>query len=417
VKILFINHFAGIPQKSDASLRHFNIAKLQQRYNYKCSIITSSQSYQNKQKINMPRKFFDGIEYFFVDEFNSKKNNLFTKLLRMFSFSINLFLYLKKNSQKHNPDIVYASSPDLMTCLVAYYFSKKKFAKFVFEIRDIWPKSQVDLHNYSEKNPIIIFLKKIEIFLHHKSDKIVSNLPAYHNYLKKYNLSFKDYTHLPQFLDLKYYNKNYVECNISKDHQKIFQSFDEVCIFAGTIGSYYGISFMIDSIQSYNSSNDKKLALILIGDGDYRTKAENYLKKNNINDVFIIGTQNKSYLFSLIKKCSFSILSFPNKEIYEYGIASLKMFDYLYVGTPILMIGPFDKYSILKKSRYQFKSQFGNTNEMLNEYHKLCSLDKFKKNDIKRDYKNILKQYCSTRTIKKELNVIFNEQIASLNSK
>ena len=37
MKILFINHFAGIPKNFDASLRHFNIAKLQQKYNNKCS--------------------------------------------------------------------------------------------------------------------------------------------------------------------------------------------------------------------------------------------------------------------------------------------------------------------------------------------------------------------------------------------
>ena len=50
MKILFINHFAGIPEKSDASLRHFNIAKYQQKYNHECSIITSSQSYLSKKK-------------------------------------------------------------------------------------------------------------------------------------------------------------------------------------------------------------------------------------------------------------------------------------------------------------------------------------------------------------------------------
>ena len=54
MEILFINHFAGIPEKFDAALRHFNIAKYQQKYNNKCSIITSSKTYwmgQNKQKI------------------------------------------------------------------------------------------------------------------------------------------------------------------------------------------------------------------------------------------------------------------------------------------------------------------------------------------------------------------------------
>ena len=112
VNILFLNHFAGIPQKSDKALRHFNIAKeLQKKYNYKCSIITSSQSYLSDQKVNIDKQKIKGIDYYFIDEFSTNKNNLFIKLIRMFSFSLNLFWYFKKNLNKHNPDIIFASSP------------------------------------------------------------------------------------------------------------------------------------------------------------------------------------------------------------------------------------------------------------------------------------------------------------------
>ena len=48
-------------------------------------------------------------------------------------------------------DIVYASSPDLFSSLVAYYIAKRKKAKFILEIRDIWPLSQISLHKFSPK--------------------------------------------------------------------------------------------------------------------------------------------------------------------------------------------------------------------------------------------------------------------------
>ena len=73
----------------------------------------------------------------------------------------------------------------------------------------------------------------------------------------------------------------------------------------------------------------------------------------------------------------------PDNETHEYGIASLKSIDYLYAGIPILMIGPFKQYSILRKSSYQFNAEFGNISEMLNEYHKLSNLDISKKERIK----------------------------------
>ena len=39
---------------------------------------------------------------------------------------------------------------------------------------------------------MIFILKKIEILLHKKSYKVVSNLPYYHNYLNKYKISVND---------------------------------------------------------------------------------------------------------------------------------------------------------------------------------------------------------------------------------
>ena len=226
---------------------------------------------------------------------------------------------------------------------------------------------------------MIFILKKIEILLHKKSYKVVSNLPYYHNYLNKYKISVNDYIYLPQYIDINYYDKNYIDCDILNEHQEILQSYDKVCIYAGTIGSFYGISYIIDSINTFNSNNNKKIALILIGDGDYKTIAEDYLEKNKINDIFIFDTVSKSYLFSLMKKCSFSILSLPDNETHEYGIASLKSIDYLYAGIPPPTIGPFKQYSILRKSSYQFNAEFGNISEMLNEYHKLSNLDISKK--------------------------------------
>ena len=84
------------------------------------------------------------------------------------------------------------------------------------------------------------------------------------------------------------------------------------------------------------------------------------------------------------------------------------MFDYLYAGVPILMIGPFAKYSILKKSKYQFKSFFGDIDEMIKQYENICNLDLNSKNHIKDDYKNILTNYSSVKSSESIIADIFN---------
>ena len=126
MKVLIINHFAGVPKVNEASLRHYNFAKYFQKKKIDCSIITSKKNYQKYDSMNYSENSIGDIEYLFVDEPNIKSKSLFAKLTRMVGFSFNLYKYLffKKNFQKI--DYVIASSPDLFTAFIGYLFAKKK---------------------------------------------------------------------------------------------------------------------------------------------------------------------------------------------------------------------------------------------------------------------------------------------------
>jgi len=393
MNIVFINHFAGIPKKNETSLRHYYIAKELEKNGFNCSIITSSKSYQTENKINNREEVINNIKYFFVDEYDTITNNLFTKFLRMFSFSYSLYWYLLFNKTKQKPDYVFSSSPDLMTCFVAYYFAKRNSAKFIFEIRDIWPLSQEVLHGYSKLHPVVLLFRRIEKFLHKKSSLVVSNLPNYEKYIVDNNLDCKKYIYAPQIIDFDFYKKNYFsDEDLSFEHNHIFKKYDNIGIYSGTIGSYYGIKHMINALIHYNkkSNNENNFALILMGDGDRKDYALKMKEQYDLSNLYILDAQTKSYLLNIHKKCSFGIVSFPDKKLYKYGIASLKMFDYLYSGLPILMLGPFNKYSILKDSQFPFHSNFGDINQMGIEFDKLCSLGSNKKELIKDEYRSLL---------------------------
>ena len=95
--ILIINHFAGIPGINASGQRHFHFAKVLSNEGYNVHLITSKNNYQvKKNKLDESYKYVKGVNVHFVEEFNSKKVNLFVKLIRAFSFSINLNYFLKK---------------------------------------------------------------------------------------------------------------------------------------------------------------------------------------------------------------------------------------------------------------------------------------------------------------------------------
>jgi hypothetical protein len=101
-----------------------------------------------------------------------------------------------------------------------------------------------------------------------------------------------------------------------------------------------------------------------------------------------------------LTKSTFAILSFPEKDnLYKYGIASLKMFDYIYFKIPILSIGLFTKYSILKNAKYKFDASFGSIKKINHQFDVLSKLSLEKRNKIGEENFDILKSNFSTDLI------------------
>ena len=241
----------------------------------------------------------------------------------------------------------------------------------------------------------------IEKYLHKKADIVVSVLPNYRKYLKDHSLSFSKYIYAPQIIDLEFYRNNYLsKDDCLNEYNHIFANHKNVGIYSGTIGSYYGIKHIVDALIDFNKThNIKDFALIIMGDGDRKEEIVKIKKEKKINNLYIIDAQKKSNLFKIHKKCTFGIVSFPDKELYKYGIASLKMLDYLFSGIPILMLGPFNKYSILKYSSHHFHSNFGDVKKISREFDNLCSLNVKERKILADEYKNLLSRYATSESL------------------
>ena len=61
----------------------------------------------------------------------------------------------KKKLQK--PDVIIVSSLSPLPIVSAYFWSKKYKAKLLFEVRDIWPLSLIEIGGFSKLNPLVLF--------------------------------------------------------------------------------------------------------------------------------------------------------------------------------------------------------------------------------------------------------------------
>ena len=124
----------------------------------------------------------DGIPFTWVKVSKYKGSQSIGRVLVMIQFMLNLFFLPKK--KLNNPDVIIVSSLSPLPIINAYLWSIKHKAKLIFEVRDIWPLSLIEIGGFSKLNPLVLFFGWFEKFAYKKSDKVISLLPNAKPYME-----------------------------------------------------------------------------------------------------------------------------------------------------------------------------------------------------------------------------------------
>ena len=86
----------------------------------------------------------------------------------------------------HRPDVIIATSPQLLCALSGWWIAFWKRVPFVFEVRDLWPESLAAVGAGSEGSLLHRTLGAIAGFLYRRADRIVVVAPAFKDHLIRY---------------------------------------------------------------------------------------------------------------------------------------------------------------------------------------------------------------------------------------
>ncbi|PWW37691.1 glycosyltransferase involved in cell wall biosynthesis [Idiomarina loihiensis] len=233
---------------------------------------------------------------------------------------------------KAKPDIVVYSSPSLVGVLGAKRLASRVNAKLVFEVRDIWPLTFREVGGYSERNPFIQFMQWIEDYAYRTADHVTSNLQGAVEHMESRGLSNKNFTWIGNGFSLDELIET-EELPSSIDDRIPTKGF-KVC-YAGTIGSANALDSLVDA-ASLLSRKRTDIHFILVGHGKNKTSLEAKARSLKLSNVTFLEPVSKQKVQKIIEKCDACFIGWKSSNLYEYGIAANKLFDYLYSGKPIL---------------------------------------------------------------------------------
>ncbi len=270
----------------------------------------------------------DGINYHWIKVFKYAQSKSITRVLSMLYFMLKLFFVNTKNINK--PDVIVVSSISPLPIWKAFLWSKKYKAKLIFEVRDIWPLSLVELGGISSYNPFVAFLQLTENFAYKVSDYVVSLLPDALSHMHKHGLSENRFKHIPNGIDLKMQQLEVPNDVVAKLPKDKF-----IVAYTGAVG-------IANSLISFAEAakvliENKEVLFVIVGDGSEKEKLKDYKSKHLLDNLLFLDPIPKFSVIPFLKNyVDVCYIGLQRQPIFRFGISPNKMFDYLFSQTPII---------------------------------------------------------------------------------
>ena len=327
--IWFINEHDA-PPEFEKTRRRYDMCKYLLRLGkYKLHIICGAflhgsqnkYAYDKNQKNNVN---IDGVDVHILKgvKYSSNIKRIFSMLIFMLRV---IFFKFPKDDK---PDIIYGSSPHLFAALGALILAKKNKAKYILEIRDLWPETWVQMKIIKKNGIIHKFFLKLEKYLYEKADKVIF-LGENFNYILSLGIDKNKVYTISNGVDLEEFDKN-MSSPIKLNAEKFNIT------YTGSIGTANNLDELLDLAKLiYNDA----IVFNIVGHGPLKEHLENRIQEEKISNIRFYDPIDKTLVPSLLRSSQALIILLLDIELYQVGISPNKLFEYFASSRPILFYG------------------------------------------------------------------------------
>lgn len=328
-----INQYSSTPENGMGG-RHYYLAREMVKRGHQVYVIAAGYTHLLRKPVEMKQAFkvqmIEGVNYVWVRTPAYQHAHDKRRIFNWFWFSFQLRRLTKVIPDR--PDAILVSSPSLVAFLGAEWVARRMKARLVFEVRDIWPLTLVELGGYSVRHPFIRLLQWIEDRAYRVSDHVVSNLPNAVKHMQTRGLMPTKFTWVGNGFSMR---------ELAQPQPLAANTLDALpqgCFrvgYAGTLGLANAIDTLLNAaaILQAQSSN---VVFVLLGKGKEKERLQQRVKDERLLNVFFIAPVTKAQVQSFLEAMDVCYLGLTDSPLFKYGVAPNKLFDYFYSSRPIL---------------------------------------------------------------------------------
>jgi colanic acid biosynthesis glycosyl transferase WcaI len=233
------------------------------------------------------------------------------------------------------PDVVVASSPQLLVGLSGWWISFTRQVPLVFEVRDLWPESLVAVGAGRENSLLHIALSKIAKFLYDRSELIVVVTSAFKEHLiRRWRVPAEKIAVIENGVETELFKPLPSTATDALRRELGVESKFLVC-YVGTMGMAHGLETLLDAAAILKHENSNVLFL-LVGEGAEKERIKALAESRDLSNVKFLDQQPRERIPTLISASDACLVLLKKTDVFKTVIPT-KMLEFMSCERPVIL--------------------------------------------------------------------------------
>ena len=233
------------------------------------------------------------------------------------------------------PDVIIATSPQLLVALAGWWLAFVRNLPFVFEVRDLWPESLTAVGVGGEDSLLHHALAAIAGFLYERADRIVVVTPAFRDYLIEHwrvpaekIAVVENGVETDLFAPLSEASNEALRAGLGAQGKFL------VC-YVGTMGMAHGLDTLLDSAAQLQRENSP-VQFLLVGEGAEKQRIQAQAKTNNLKNILFLDQQPREKIPAFISASDACLVLLKKNDVFKTVIPT-KMLEFMSCARPVIL--------------------------------------------------------------------------------
>lgn len=332
MKLLYVSQYFP-PEMGAPAARVSELAREWVRQGHEVTVVTGFPNHptgrirEGYRGALLRRERVDGVEVLRLPLYATANRGVVRRALSFLSFALSVaclgpFLVGR-------PDVVVGTSPQPLGAAAAWWLALLLRARFVLEVRDLWPRSVVELRALGSRSPAVRLLRALERFLYTRADQIVAVSSAFVAEIVAAGGRRDRIAVVTNGVDLARFQPG----ERARARAALGLPDQPLLCYVGTLGQAQGLDLVLDAAPRLHREG---ISVLLVGDGAERARLEARAAAEGLAGVTFWGEQPRARVPDILAASDVCLVPLRDLPVFRTAIPS-KIFEAMGCARPIVL--------------------------------------------------------------------------------